>query len=440
MTDELRATLRLPSGAVMSNRLVKAPLEEMLSTFGGGKPNDRVFRLYRTWADGGWGMIITGNVSVDRRFIGAMFDVVCPQREDPAFTEAFTKYARATKGFDVDDERGDHAPADGSRPLAVVQLVHCGRQSMRGAGRWPWTPTQAPSPIPLCTGGKPSLMDSIMFGTPKEMTTDDIHHLIARFVQAAVLMEKAGFDGIELHAAHGYLLSSFLNPVANVRTDAYGGSAENRFRIIREIIEAIRARVRPSFVIGIKLNSSDFVQGGQTEDDALQNVRWLAELKTVDFVEVSGGTYEAPAMLQSVEKSERTKRREGFFTAFAQRAHSALPADSKMAIFVTGGFYSREGMRNALTSGDADAICLGRTACLEPKFPAKVLDPQISDEQAVGVQWQPPPPPSFMKASSVLGFGWSTMWHSAQLHLVSRGKPTSPDASMSEFARYLRYW
>ncbi|KAL4398799.1 FMN binding oxidoreductase [Malassezia pachydermatis] len=437
-TEKLQEKLVLPCGAVMPNRLVKAPLEEMLSTLGGGNPTEGIFSLYRTWADGGWGMIITGNVSVDSRYIGCGFDVVIPTQTSTKCLDAFAKYARATKGYDIDDMHSDMQASEGSRPLAVVQLVHCGRQSMRGCGRLPWQPAVAPSAVPVQLGSSPSWMDWIAFGTPRALSKDDVHDVIARFVHGAVMMEAVGFDGIELHAAHGYLLSCFLNPRTNLRTDEYGGSPENRFRIIREIITEIRKRVKKTFIVGIKLNSSDYIQGGQTEDDALQNVKWLAEMRMVDFVEVSGGSYEAPEMLKPV--SERTKRREGFFAEFARRAHESLSADSTMRIIVTGGFHSRQGMRGALESGIADGIGLGRPACLEPALPHKLLDPKVPDDEAQSVSWPPAPAPSFIPKTSVAGIGWGTFWHSAQLHLIARKKPTDPNLSMIEFLRHLRLW
>ena len=439
----LASELTLPCGAVIPNRFTKAPMEEMLSTFGGGKPNDDVYRLYKAWADGGWGLIITGNVAVDRRYIGMFFDMVVPdagnEKVDAEYLTEFIKYARATKGFDVGDARADSSPPDGRRPLAVVQLVHCGRQSMRGSFRFPWKQSVAPSAVPVqVSRDKPGMIDAIMFGTPHALTFDEVQDVIQRFIRAAVFMEKAGFDGIELHAAHGYLLSSFLSPKTNLRDDEYGGDAERRFRIIREIIEGIREKVSPKFVVGIKLNSSDYIHGGQTEDDALQNVKWLAETNMVDFVEVSGGSYESPAMAGNA--SERTKQREGFFVGFAQRAHGILPPSSQMRILVTGGFHSRVGIRNAVESGVADAVGIGRPASIEPALPRKLLDNNISDEDAKGETWTPPPPPSFMPKVTAIGFGWSTMWHSAQLHLIAHGKPTDPKASMKNFFLNLHYW
>ena len=442
-TDLLRSTITLPCGAVIPNRFTKAPMEEMLSTFGGGKPNDDVYRLYKAWADGGWGLIITGNVAVDRRYIGMFFDMVVPdagnEKVDAEYLTEFIKYARATKGFDVGDARADSSPPDGRRPLAVVQLVHCGRQSMRGSFRFPWKPSVAPSAVPVqVSRDKPGMIDAIMFGTPHALTFDEVQDVIQRFIRAAVFMEKAGFDGIELHAAHGYLLSSFLSPKTNLRDDEYGGDAERRFRIIREIIEGIREKVSPKFVVGIKLNSSDYIHGGQTEDDALQNVKWLAETNMVDFVEVSGGSYESPAFAESA--SERTKQREGFFVGFAQRAHSILPSGCRMRIIVTGGLQTRAGIHDTLASGVADSVGIGRPACLEPHLPRKLMDSTVSDEDAKAVMWKPPAPPVFIPKLPLAGFGWATMWHSAQLHLIAHGNPTDPHASMGSFFYNLHFW
>lgn len=444
MDPVLSSRVTLPCGAVMPNRLAKAPLEEMLSTFGGGKPNADVFRLYRAWADGGWGMIITGNVGVDRKHIGIMFDVVMPEEGNDAreaeYLAEFVKYARATKGFDVDDARADAVPADGSRPLAVVQLVHCGRQSMRGSYRKPWEPSLAPSAVPVqLSQEKRTWMDALTFGTPHALTVAEIHRIVEQFTRAAVFMEKAGFDGIELHGAHGYLLSSFLNPKTNLRDDEYGGDAVRRFRIIREIIESIRQRVSPSFVVGIKLNSSDFCHGGQTEEDALQNVQWLAEMRMVDFVEVSGGSYEAPVFAQ--QASERTLRREGFFAGFAKQAHSRLPAGSTMRIIVTGGFVSRAGTRDAIESGVADAVGMGRAACVNPQLPRLLMDTSVPDDEAkVDAAFTPPPPPSFMPKIPLAGFGWGTVWHDMQLHLTAHGQPTDPRPNGWAFVRQLHWW
>ncbi|WFC94729.1 hypothetical protein MBRA1_001363 [Malassezia brasiliensis] len=443
----LSEPLELPCGAVMPNRLVKAPMEQVLGKFLGGKPNAELLRLYAAWAAARWGMIITGNVGVDRRYIGLMFDIVFPDpgkaAQQAAYREAFVRWARVCKGQAADDATEAVPASAGTRPLAIVQIVHCGRQSTRGAGRPPWVPAVAPSAVPMRTDGKQTLSDKLLFGTPKALTTDEVHDVIARFVRGAVFCAETGFDGIELHAAHGYLLSSFLSPLTNQRTDAYGGSAENRFRIVREIVEQTRERVPKSFAIGVKLNSSDYVQGGLTEEDALQNVRWLAESGQVDFVEVSGGTYEKPAMFAEADapkQSARSHRREGFFASFAKRVHQVLPAGSKMRIIVTGGFRSRAGMAQAVRDDAIDGIGLGRPAALNPALPVQVLDAQIpdEDERASAPDWKVPPPPACMPKIPLVGAGWGSLWHSAQLHRTAYGERTAPDISLLHFLRGLK--
>ena len=198
--EALGAPLSFPSGATMPNRFAKAPMEEVLSTFLGGPPNEQLNNLYRRWAAAGWGMIITGNVNIDERFLGLPFDVVIPPASEPKrrrrYLDEFRKYADACKG----------APDD-RRPLAIVQMVHTGRQSMRGNGRAPWTPSIAPSPLQL-SASQYKALNATLFGTPREMTKDDIADVVARFASGAVFCYQAGFDGIELHAAHGYLLST----------------------------------------------------------------------------------------------------------------------------------------------------------------------------------------------------------------------------------------
>lgn len=445
--EVLNESLELPCGAVMPNRLVKAPMEQVLGKFLGGKPNAELLRLYHTWAAAHWGMIITGNVGVDRRYIGLMFDIVFPDPGNAAqqaeYRPAFERWARVCKGQAADDTGAGIPASAGKRPLAIVQIVHCGRQSTRGAGRPPWVPAVAPSAVPMMTDGKQTWSDKLIFGTPKALTTDEVHDVIARFVRGAVFCAETGFDGIELHAAHGYLLSTFLSPLTNQRTDAYGGSAENRFRIVREIIEQTRERVPASFAIGIKLNSSDYVKGGLSEEDALQNVRWLAETHMVDFVEVSGGTYEKPAMFAEADapkQSASSHRREGFFASFAKRAHEVMPAGSKMRIIVTGGFRSRVGMAQAVRDDAIDGIGLARPAALDPALPVTVLDAQIpdEDERTTAPTWKVPPPPALMPNIPLVGAGWGSLWHSAQLHRTAYGEPTAPDISMLHFLRGLK--
>lgn len=409
----LESALELPSGAVMPNRLAKAPMEEVLSTYLGGPPSDTHIELYRRWAAGGWGMVITGNVEVDERHLGLPFDVVIPPADAP---QRRARYAPRFRELAAAIHSG--APPK-RRPLAIVQLNHPGRQSMRGAGRAPWTPAVAPSAVPVSTG-KVHAVDAAMFGTPRALTEAEIRDVVARFASCARFCADAGFDGIELHAAHGYLLSQFLNPHVNRRTDAYGGSPENRFRIVAEIIDAVRACVPRTFVVGIKLNSGDYVHGGQSEDDALQNVAWLAATRAVDFCEISGGSYENAVFIEGT----RSARREGFFREFARRCHGVL-GDSRMRVIVTGGFVSRAGMEAAIASGDADAIGVGRASALDPALPTHFFAHAADAAPA----WTAPVP-RWLPSIPLVGASWSTLWYAAQLQRIGRRREPTGDLSM----------
>jgi 2,4-dienoyl-CoA reductase-like NADH-dependent reductase (Old Yellow Enzyme family) len=182
----------------------------------------------------------------------------------------------------------------------VVQINHPGRQCPVGAGnRGFFEKSIAPSAIPLNFG--PGLLQrffgAVLFGTPIAMTTADIQTVIKEFTDTARLAYEAGFSGVELHAAHGYLLAQFLSPDSNKRTDEYGGSAAARAKIILEIIAAIRTAVPKNFCIGIKLNSVD-VQSASQLGDTIEQLK-LITATGIDFLEISGGNYEQPTVSPS---------------------------------------------------------------------------------------------------------------------------------------------
>lgn len=177
-----------------------------------------------------------------------------------------------------------------NKAVGIMQLVHTGRQSARCAGRLPFSRPLAPSSVRVSTNpnsiiGK--LAEKAVFQEPKAMTTDDIDHVIQLFVKGARLAYESGIHGVQIHASHGYLLSSFLSPKTNRRNDKYGGSRKKRLRIILEIIDRIRETYERPFVLGIKLNSTDYVEGGLNEEEALQHVEMLARHGGLDFIEVS---------------------------------------------------------------------------------------------------------------------------------------------------------
>lgn len=170
----------------------------------------------------------------------------------------------------------------------IMQLNHPGKQAPKTVSKQP----VAPSAVPM-QGDVASF-----FNPPRELTTAEIHHIVQRFTTAARIAEQAGFAGVQLHAAHGYLLNQFLSPHDNKRTDQYGGTIDNRMRIIEEIYTGIRAACPPSFIVGIKLDSTDFTPDGFSQADSLYVAQRLAKLG-IDFIEVSGGNYERPTMSQA---------------------------------------------------------------------------------------------------------------------------------------------
>jgi 2,4-dienoyl-CoA reductase-like NADH-dependent reductase (Old Yellow Enzyme family) len=339
----------LPNGFVVPNRLVKAALSEGL----GRKdfsPGSRIRNLYRRWAHCGVGLSITGNVMVDRTQTGEPGNVVVEDR----------------RHFDDLVAWAETAKAGGSK--VWVQINHPGRQVPRTVGRHP----VAPSAIALPGAAK-------LFATPRALTPGEIKDIIGRFAKTAKVVIEAGFDGVQVHGAHGYLISQFLSPLSNQRTDEWGGTGERRHRFVLEVVRAIRAEVGIDVPVGIKLNSADFQKGGFSTDESLEVVHKLAE-EGIDLLEVSGGTYATSAML-GVDKSlkESTRKREAYFMAYAERVRAALPG---LPLMLTGGFRTADGMVQALQSGAIDLVGLGRPLCVQPDFPAELLA-GMADESVV---------------------------------------------------------
>lgn len=312
----------------------------------------------------------------------------------------------------------------------VMQINHPGRQSPLGAGsRGLRGQNIAPSAIPLDlgTGFVARFATSCIFGTPREMTLEDIEQVVKQFVDCSRLALKAGFQGVEIHAAHGYLLAQFLSPKTNHRTDKYGGSAEGRVRIVVEIVDAIRKALPADFCVGIKINSADH-QSGEALSEFVLQLRMIVEAG-VDFVEISGGSYEDPRvglfahpmfecplakthlipvqMMQASthiqkEKSSRTIAREAFFLEFASSIRHEFPT---VPLMVTGGFRTRDGMTRAIKSNACDMVGLGRPAVLEPSLPRSIiLNNEVSDEMA-HVMTTPIEPSWFIKMTGIKSAG-----------------------------------
>ena len=346
----LDTPLTLPCGAILTNRLSKAAMTEGLAT-PDGRPTAELERLYGLWSDGGAGMLLTGNVIIDKDHLERPGNVVIDREPDADMAARLASWAKAgTRG-------GNHLWA---------QISHGGRQTQKLVNPAPKSASDVTLALP---GGQ--------FAKPSPLTGDEIADLTARWAIAAGALKDAGFTGVQIHAAHGYLISQFLSPRVNLRTDEYGGSLENRARFLRQIIAAVRKRVGDSFPISVKLNSADFQKGGFAFEDSLQVVRWL-EQDGVDLIEISGGTYEQPKLmgLAGMEEEEAqnvaasTAAREAYFVDFAL----AMQAHVKVPLMVTGGFRSRAAMAQALETGAADVIGLGRPMCCLIDAPRQLIE------------------------------------------------------------------
>jgi len=272
----------------------------------------------------------------------------------------------------------------------MPQLVHPGRQSPVATGdRGFFAKAIAPSAIrmKLGPGTLDWLLSKVLFGTPREMTFNDIDEVVSQFANAAKLAHDSGFKGVQIHAAHGFLLTQFLSPTSNKRSDAYGGTPTKRARIVLEVIRAVRAAVPPSFCVGIKVNSAD-VGGAESLEESLHQIGLIAN-EAIDFIEISGGTMEnlrmakgdSPSSPQAPVKSERTLHREAFFLDYARAVRAQYP---DILLMLTGGFRSRRGMQDALDSGACDIVGLGRPAAVWPRLPKEVLlNKEVKDEDAM---------------------------------------------------------
>jgi len=223
-----------------------------------------------------------------------------------------------------------------------------------------------------------------MFAKPRAMSEDEIQNVITRFATSARLAEKAGFTGVQIHAAHGYLLSQFLSPLSNRRTDHWGGSLPNRARLLMEVIKAVRASVSPSFCVGVKLNSADFQRGGFDADDARAVIELLNALP-IDLLELSGGSYEAPAM-QGEARDGRTLAREAYFLEMARE----LATLANMPAMVTGGIRRLPVVQQVLDSGIAMAG-IATALTLEPQLIKHWREGRDPNPQLTSISWKRKP-------------------------------------------------
>ncbi|NWG71106.1 MAG: NADH:flavin oxidoreductase/NADH oxidase family protein [Parvularculaceae bacterium] len=412
--------LRLPCGVVLKNRLAKAAMTEGIADHL-NRATERHATLYRRWAKGGPALLITGNVMIDRRYLERPGNVAIdgPQTEEQR--RRLADYARA---------------ATDNGAAIFAQLSHAGRQTPSYVAAEPVGPSAVAVKLP---GGS--------YGPPRALSGEEILNVVERFVHAAIECKRAGFSGVQIHAAHGYLLSEFLNPLANRREDEWGGSLENRARLLVSTVRAVRARVGGGYPVSVKLNSSDFQKGGYSFEECLQIVRWLND-EGVDLLEISGGSYEQPMMIglggamepvveAGVRKS--TIEREAYFLEYAEKVAEI----ASMPLMVTGGFRSRAAMNGAIESGGADIIGLARPLCVDPDLPGRLIAGAVVAAPA----WEkilrlgpgflgPGSPSSLVKALN--GFGAMAFFYENIYRLADGEEPVRRAALLPAFIRFQR--
>ncbi len=338
---QLFSPLTLASGITLPNRISKAAMEENMADYG-QIPGEDLVNLYKIWADGNPGMIITGNVMVAPDAMTGPGGVYLGKNtlSDPAVRRRFEDWSAAGKS--------------GGSAL-YMQISHPGRQVYAAMG----TDVVSASATKLNMEGPAAKM----FTDARALTSDEVDSMVTRFADTAEAAESCGFDGVQIHSAHGYLVAQFLSPLSNLRDDKWGGPLENRARFLLEIVRAVKARTSENFGVSVKLNSADFQKGGYDENDAKQVVEWL-NAEAIDFVELSGGSYESAAMAGAAEDDNpsSTMLREIYFIEFAKIIQSV----AKMPLMVTGGITKKETAESALATGAVEIVGIARAFGFNP--------------------------------------------------------------------------
>ena len=348
----LGRSLRLPCGTVIPNRIGKSATQEGLAT-----PLGHASRLnqtlYRRWSEGGAGLLITGDVMVDYSHRERPGNIVIDDIGG------------------IDELRAWAATGQVNGNQLWMQINQPGRQTPLDIQEHPLAPSANMHGLP-----------PEGFGMPRAMTVAEIVDLIDRFGKVAAIARDTGFTGVQLHAAHGFMASSFLSPLCNSRDDEWGGSLENRARFLIESLRAIRRAVGNDFPVSVKMNSADFHKGGFDMDQSMAVIEML-NAENLDLLEISGGNYDAPAMIGAMgeshpltrRKAERTIRREAYFMEYARQVRPI----ATMPLMITGGFRTLGAMEGALAEDATDIVGLARPFCVSTDFPGKLLRGEIAE-------------------------------------------------------------
>jgi len=394
MTSKIRPVARpfqLTADLEIANRLVKSAMSEALADPVTGAPTERLVRLYERLGRGGFGLLITGNVCLDL----------------DGRTEPGVVVLEAERDLPMLRRWAEAAQRHGTK--LFMQINHAGRQVPRRVSLRPI----APSAVPLDGLGP-------LFATPRALEDSEIRELIRRWAEAAALAKQAGFAGVQIHAAHGYLVSQFLSPKTNLRDDRWGGDLDGRMRLLLEIVRAIRARVGDGFPIAVKLNSADFQRGGFTEDESAAVVRAL-EAEGIDLLEISGGSYESSAMMGTPregapKKRESTRRREAYFLDYARR----IRRETDLPLLLTGGLRTAEVIDAVIEEGHVDFAGLARPVAVAPDLARELLSGTLDEAP------RPQPRVGIRLFDDVLQLAWF------QLQLWRMGDGLEPDPALSK--------
>tara|TARA_B110000977_G_scaffold184647_1_gene248661 strand:+ start:2719 stop:3939 length:1221 start_codon:yes stop_codon:yes gene_type:complete len=384
----------LPNGSILSNRIAKSAMSENLSNKH-HEPTPVLIDVYKKWAKSGAGLLITGNIMIDSKAIGEPRNVVVENRKN---FELLKEWAKSVK------DTNTHLWA---------QINHPGRQAMEQIN----SDLKAPSAVPLKSSGRKGATKK----TPTALNESEILAIIEAFGNTAIILKDAGFSGVQIHGAHGYLVSQFLSPYSNVRTDIWGGSLENRTRFVIEVYRKIRARVGSGFPIGIKLNSADYQKGGFSEEESMEVVKILSN-EGIDLIEISGGTYEAPAMMG--KRKESTIKREVYFMDYIQKARKI----TNTPLMLTGGFRTTAVMKDAIVSNQLDIIGIARPFAVYPN-----IGNEIINESRTNFNTE-------IKKTGLKGIdgAMNIIWYESQIKRLGKGKVPKPD--LNPWAVFLKYF
>ncbi len=412
----LKDKITLPCGAQIKNRICKAAMTERIA-FADNYTNQRHLNLYKKWAEGDIGILLTGNVQVDKNHLEGPANVCIEENTYAEQLPLLRKWA-------------EEGTKDNTH--LWMQISHAGRQTPGEINSSP----KAPSSVQLKIPGR-------NYGVPSALSTEEINEIIKKFTFVAKIARETGFTGIQIHSAHGYLLSEFLSPDINLREDEWGGTVENRSRIHVEIIKSIRREAGEDFPISVKMNSADFQKGGFSPDDSIQ-VAKIIEAAGVDNIEISGGTYEQPRLLgldnvsinpdRSEVRKESTIAREAYFLEYAEK----IKKNIQIPLMVTGGFRTKEGMESAVKSGACEIVGVGRPLCANPFAIKELFDGKIEQlpiyEKTLSLgPWIFSPSSPFRLIQALNAFG-AQAWFYQQIKRMGDNK--LPDLSLGLFSAF----